>query len=490
MPRCGTCRRGKSLTRTLSDAEFLQQAARDDLATFIALVMQTEDGGPAVPPRHLIEHVIPALMDDSLGPTVIIAPPGSAKTMTAIAACAWWIGRDPNVRMAYICNESGAAMERSTVLQNIIQSDQYRAIFDVHPDKDTGWAKTEWYVKRASLTDKNPTMTAIGWGGGIVGNRLDRAIIDDIADDKNMASELERGRLITFLKHTLMPRFLRSQTGRPIMIATRWHEDDPAQWAIDQGWHYVHFPALTDDGESYWPEQQPVQTTAGIMGLRCHECPPEGRCCWYKSLGPTGFELVMQGRVVSDQTSMFPRSGWRTYRLLPQTHAGAIFCDLAHSVRQQSDYTAIAVVATEGADRYFRHVVRARMEAPETVRTLKELRALYPDYPIVIEQAPNSHAFIQTLQRDLWGIIPFKLHGQDKRSRAQAVMASHEAGNWHLPEQASWKQAFIDEHQSFPNGRHDDMVDVSTMMELYFRRRARPKRAPQTAFRRAWQRAV
>jgi len=466
----------------------VREAARQDLASFIATVHQTDDGRRAIPPRHLEEIVIPALMDDSLGHTVIIAPPGSAKTMTVIGACEWWFGRDPTLHLAYVCNDEGAAVERSLVIKSVIEeSDNYHAIFPgTRPDKQKGWSQTEWYLQRPVLTDKNPSGIFVGPGGGIIGNRLDRAVIDDIADVENMKTDWQRKSLITYLEQQLLTRFIGSKIGRAVMITTRWHEEDPAAWAIAQGWHVVHIPALNDQGESYWPEERPASS------IRCHNDMhnPDKVCCMWKSLGgEKPWQLVMQGIVISDETALFKRTNWRDYNIRPAVTRSGIFVDLAHTEKTYNDETAILVASTDGVGRYLEHLEHGHWEYPEAEALILSLRERFP-YPIYIEDNAGSKALQQRLSRQTWGVIPWKGGGRSKWARAEASAPSHVAGNWFLPQYAPWRGYLIEQCVAFnPASSKDDCVDVVTMMELEFQMRGarKPGGKPLKPYKKAWQ---
>jgi predicted phage terminase large subunit-like protein len=465
--------------KKLGEAEQLLVAkARASLGAYLALCHMTDDGHLAIPPKHLREKVLPALMDDSLGHTVIVSPPGSIKTNTMIGACAWWLGNNPWQHVGYVCNSGPKAEERSMVIRDLMErSPSYRAVFpQAVPDKTRGWAQTAWYLQRKNLTDKNPSFVATGTSGDILGARIHRFVFDDLADDENMKTELQRKSLVTRLEQTYMTRMDDPSLGRAIMIGNRWHEEDPCQWAINQGWTYIHIPALDDDGESYWPERWPKErlSCAGEHGQG-----KDGRCwlnpyknawemCKKREMGEDGFTRMFQGAVTNDDTAVFKRGNWRTYKELPAVTRGGIFVDLAHDEKTTSDYTAITAVAVKGRERYWRHVIRRRMQFPEVVRAIKEMRARF-DYPIIIEDISNSKPLIQQLQRELWGVIAWKLEGKSKQARAESASPSHEAGDWFLPE-AGWTAQFIDEHAQFPFAKHDDLVDTSTMMHLYFSR--------------------
>lgn len=245
-------RRLEALTETVDpDAE----AARANLAAYLPLVHRTDGGLPAIPPRHLRDIVIPVLQDDSLGHTVIIAPPGSAKTNTSIGAAGWWLGHNQTQHIGFFSNTDRQAYRRSVAVRDTIDlNPAYHRIFpQVQPDRQKGWAEFEWFLRRPDVSDKDASFTAGGVGSPILGARLDRIFFDDIADRENMATAHQRGKVIEWLETTAMTRL--TPGGRAIMICTRWGKDDPAAWAIAHGWHVVHIPAVDDEGHSYWPER-------------------------------------------------------------------------------------------------------------------------------------------------------------------------------------------------------------------------------------------
>ena len=86
--------------------------------------------------------------------------------------------------------------------------------------------------------DKNPTLIAVGVGGALIGSRLDKVVYDDLSDDENQRTELQRQNLWRFLAETGKTR-MNPTRGRQIMIGTRWHESDAIGYAIDRGWHIL-----------------------------------------------------------------------------------------------------------------------------------------------------------------------------------------------------------------------------------------------------------
>ena len=76
----------------------------------------------------------------------------------------------------------------------------------------------------------------------------------------------------------------------------------------------------------------------------------------------------------------------------------------------------------------------------------------------VFEDRANGSAIIQVLRNQIQGIIPISPDAS-KESRVQAVSFAIEAGNVYLPKDKKITWSFVDQCASFPNGKHDDMVD-------------------------------
>lgn len=474
-------------TKTPSVDDVLEAKARDSLAVYLGLVHKTDDGAYAIPPRHLREVVIPAIEDDALGDTVIILPPGGAKTNTMIGAVAQRLGQDPTLHAAFVCDSGPQAEKRSLAIRDTIEFDpMYQRIFPgVTPNKSRGWAADTWYLRRPNTSDKNPTLTAVGVGGAIIGSRLHLVVYDDLANEENQKTDLQRKAIWTFLARTGKTR-MHPALGRQIMIGTRWGEDDPIGFCLERGWTTVHIPALTEEGESYWPEYYPTT----YLACKNDEHNPTGQCCMKKELGSVEFTRTFMGYVYNEETARFKRAWWRYFDHDEEWPRGCITVDTAgwDNTSTKSDFCALQVTALDGQDTYILDVQQGRWSFPEVERAVLEARADYP-YPVVVEDVPWARPLVQRLQQTIgWGVIPWKVGGRSKVNRADSIVPLVEAGRVFLRKGASWVEPFIQQHAAFPAGKNDDMVDVNTMAQMYLGlAQRRPKSKPLERLRRAWQ---
>jgi predicted phage terminase large subunit-like protein len=109
-------------------------------------------------------------------------------------------------------------------------------------------------------------------------------------------------------------------------------------------------------------------------------------------------------------------------------------------------------------------------------RQARRLSDKHPDTSAkLVEDKANGPAVIQSLQHEITGLIEVNPEG-GKMSRAAAVSADVEAGNWYLPHPgiAPWVLDFLEECASFPSGAHDDQVDAWSQGGNYLRGRHFP----------------
>jgi len=156
--------------------------------------------------------------------------------------------------------------------------------------------------------------------------------------------------------------------------------------------------------------------------------------------------------------------------------------DCAFKSTATSDFVVGQVWARDGANRYLVDQVRRRMTFTETLQAVREMSEAYPQANRkLIEDKANGSAVIDTLRREIAGMIPIQPHG-GKEARAQAVSAAVESGNVYLPRRARWVMDFIEECAAFPNAAHDDQVDAMTQALIRYKKNDRKSLIEQLGY--------
>jgi predicted phage terminase large subunit-like protein len=162
--------------------------------------------------------------------------------------------------------------------------------------------------------------------------------------------------------------------------------------------------------------------------------------------------------------AMFKRDDVRILETEPAGVHWVRSWDLAFTTKTTSDYTAgIKVGMMEDGCIVVTNIVRGRWEWPQAVRIIAATaQADGPTVPQGIEVVGAQTGMIQTLMADplLANLTfqPISVH-QDKVSRALPVISRCEQKKLAIV-RGDWNKEFLDELSSFPESKHDDMVDA------------------------------
>ena len=134
---------------------------------------------------------------------------------------------------------------------------------------------------------------------------------------------------------------------------------------------------------------------------------------------------------------------------------------------ETADYSVMIVAGLSGnGDIYIMDCIRDRFDFPELKRMAVGLNARWRGQGLrgfYIEDKASGQSLIQELRTESGiSVIPVKV-STDKVSRVNAVTPLIEGGRVFIPEKAHWLDDFMNEMQTFPNGKHDDIVDAMSM---------------------------
>lgn len=299
---------------------------------------------------------------------------------------------------------------------------------------------------------------AVGLGAGITGLPVDLLIVDDpVKSAAEAMSATERENVWEWWTDSLFTRL--SKDAAVILVMTRWHSEDLAGRLRKQGgWEEVVFRAIDDDGNALCPALHPIEQLREAQGH-----------------SPISFEALYQQRPLDLQGGFF-----RNLEKVPVLAAAPTddqftrrirAWDLASTEAQAGadpDYTVGALIGKHKDGTFWvLDVVRARL-GPRGVRDIIKQTAQRDGkgVPIRIEReggASGKLAAHSIVTDDLAGFSAQAIQPKgSKAERAEPWASQVEAGNVRIVRNGS-TQALLDEHRSFPNGSHDDMVDACSL---------------------------
>lgn len=171
--------------------------------------------------------------------------------------------------------------------------------------------------------------------------------------------------------------------------------------------------------------------------------------------------------------NMFRREMFELVDTLPANRRTVRWWDMAASDERKSarknksgdpDYTASVKVSESQGIYYVEDIIRVRM-APEDTERLQGSTAISDGHGVQIceEQEPGSSgiAVISSKSRGIFQGYSYKgvPSSGDKATRAQIASAAAGNGNIKIVRGVRNLEDFLTELESFPGGRHDDMVD-------------------------------
>jgi predicted phage terminase large subunit-like protein len=435
--------------RAAAALEARKELARRGLGDFLAL-MQPDYEQP-VHVRAICTH-LEALEAREIPRLIVTMPPRHGKTLHSSQGLpAWYLGRRPSEHVILASYGAELAEQNSRRARALVTDPRWP--FEAQLATDSA-AVGRWH------TSDGGGLIAAGVGGGITGFGADLLVIDDPLKGREEAdSEAIRESSWRWLTDVAFTRLHKDAV--VLLCLTRWHEADLAgrllNSSIADAWTLLSLPALANEGdalsrsegEPLWPDRYDA---SALTEMR-------------ETMGSRSFAALYQQAPTSDTGGTFQRR-WLEgkYDTLPEGARIVQTVDSAFKTGVANDYSVIATWAADDRFFYLVDVWRRRVEFPDLVRAITTQAERHRPTAVLIEDTAAGQSAIQTLQRETkLPIVPMLAKGS-KISRAEAVSPLFEAGKVLLPAQKpAWLHEWIEEHVSFPAGRHDDMVDTTSL---------------------------
>lgn len=402
---------------------------------------------------------------------IVTMPPRHGKShLVSLWGPVWAFEYDPGIRIALVSYGSDFARDWGRQIRNAIRDHSDELDVRLAPDS-----------KRA---DKWNTMDPNGEGGlltagvdgSITGRGYNLGIIDDpVKNAEEARSEVYRERAWRFWTDTMHSRM--EPNASVIVVLTRWHEDDLAGRLIAEGgWECVNLPALAEEndilgrakGEALWPDRYPAD------------------CAKFREaqVFTSTWSALYQQRPSPEEGAMFKEKHFRTYRdlgdhyellnkdrtrkaLIPKSQTWtAQTCDTALKVGKENDWTVVLTFAVGDGCVLILDVQRERLEVPDQWPFLCRQREMWPG--LICQAVEDKSSGTGLIQESIRSSFPLKAlkADVDKVTRAVPMSIKYESGMVYHPPSASWLGEYESELKSFPNGKHDDQVDVAAYAAL------------------------
>lgn len=437
------------------------------------------------PRLWMAKHIalICAVLDHTLttpfGRSILMCPPGSAKSSYANAAAAWMLGRRRRTRGILASFNQDVVDKQSRRVQQIVKQENYRNIWD-DPLELVRDAMSDWALSNES------ELVAAGLLGGITSNRADFIIIDDPIKNKQQAdSEQIRKTISAEYAASVKTRLL---PGAPIVIIlTRWHELDivgehilPDSYAGESGmirgkdgmmWNVLNLQAKcerADDplgrqiGEYLWTDFYPPEHWQMFEYATGRDAQRTWGSLFQQRPTPIGNEAWQR-----DWFRWEDPSGWPPSSMMRRF----VTVDVAVTEKTTADWSVFFCWGIDYLGDWYllgswEGQVDTDKSLPEFFRFCRRhgVRQAYDEKGVIHNAiAPALNKMMR--KRGAWRVIMQPIgSSDDKIAKTQAFKALASTGVIHLPNigpDAANAEKMFTQLEAMPAGRWDDHADAA-----------------------------
>lgn len=457
--------------------ELAKRGARASLACFARMFWPIVNPGvDFVWNWHLqviCDH-LEAVSAGKLKTLVICLPPGSCKStlVNQMWPC-WEALRFPQHRWAFLTNSKENAFKEAGYRRTIMMSDAYLAL-----NPPAHLLKGGKSISR-TVNTKNGEFRAFSLISKITGAHFDRQVLDDPNDAGAVVKE-ELDKVIRIYDTVLATR-MRDGAAR-VLIQQRLANNDLAGHVLQLGVDAkLIFPAVYDEKrvESYsplYPKPDPRKSSGELFWPKRFNGAflMERR----KTLGLSAFLAQYQQSPVNESGVLFQVEWFQSF--VPGTEPTRCFeemimaCDTASSLKASADRTVIQVWARSGGALYLLDQVSGRFTFSEKIEHIKATFMRWPTCRRLLIEGRNGgidlvNSLGPVLQSISRGLLRWTSQ-QNKEVRIRSISPIVENGQVYIPKNREG-ELLLEEALAFPNGRHDDALDVMSMVLDFWRSR-------------------
>ncbi len=395
---------------------------------------------------------------------MVFMPPQHGKSeIVSRRLPAYALGKNPKLRIACVSYAHSLAAKFNRDVQRIIDTPEYEGIFpgtrlssrNVRASAQGSWLRN---ADEFEIIGHGGGYLSVGVGGGLTGNKVDIAIIDDpVKDAQEAYSERYRDKVWEWYESVLKTRL--HNDSKILLVMTRWHEDDLAGRILERetGWEVMKLKAIsTEDsdnrkaGEALWPNRHALDT------LRKTE-----------ETSPRVFNSLYQQEPAPSKGNLINIDSFGRF-LINQLDNPVwnYIVDPAYTEKEMNDPSGVIAYAYIDSTFYVRAAQSVRMEFPELMKFLPDFCKRY-GYDnrsrIRVEPKASGKSLVQTMRETGLNIMEAKAPKMDKVARLTPCLPTIDSGRVKLLGGENWEY-LLNECALFPNGKHDDLVDCLTMM--------------------------
>ncbi len=400
---------------------------------------------------------------------LIVAFRGSAKSTIINMAYAIWsiLGRHSKKFIVIVAQTKEQARAQMKNLKDEFDNNALlRADLGPFEESDDEWRSLSLTIPKYGVR-----IIAVCVGQSLRGirhnqHRPDLIICDDIEDLESVKTQESRDKTFRWITSELIPAG--DKNTRLVMIGNLLHKDSTIMRMRDKimdnelSGEYREYPLTDKEGKCSWKGKYPTEQDIAEAKAKV-----TNETVWRR-------EYLLE--IVAEQDVVIRPEWIQFYNELPPTSEGANFrsraigLDLAISLKEHADYTAIVSVQINGWENDFKiyvmqNCINSRLTHLQTINSVVKLAhslAVNTELPrVFVEDVAYQYAVVEQLEAEGLDAVGVKV-GTDKRTRLALISSMIQDGTILFPRQGCEK--LIQQLVGFGAEKHDDLADAFSLL--------------------------
>lgn len=451
----------------LQRQRLLRYKCENSLLFYARYIFKENNGGKFRVYPHVtkIIDILERVAAGEIKRLIINIPPRYYKTEVVIKIfVSWTMLLNPRAKFLHLSYSDKLALNNSSITKNYIQSDAFQHLREMKMRYDEQ-GKQLWTNMEGGGMYATSTGGAItGFGAGILPdaepnednpfkNFGGAILIDDPNKPDDIDSDVKREEVNERYNNTIRSR-VNHRDVPIIVIQQRLHEEDLSGFLLDGGsdeeWAHLNMPVLDENNIPLCPEKH---TFEEIEQLRVSDRYTFSGQYMQQPSPDAGDILKREWFEVIERAQ------------LPLIKTWEMIIDGAYTKNTKNDPTGLLIYGKHRNDVYFLAATDKHLEMPELLKYIPRfVKSNRVDVSIIrIEPKASGITCDQLIKKNTKlnsTQIKTKFAKVGKEERAKMAAPYCEAGRVFLVK-GSWNEGFLSQIAMFPNGKHDEYIDLT-----------------------------
>ena len=388
-------------------------------------------------------------------------PRHSKSSMITLAFPLWLLSQDTDLNILIVNNSAGLSEKFGIQLREYVR--RIGAEFDLYLS-DVKHSSTYLMFTNKQGELQKGSIRLVGASGSITGQDADYIILDDIYSGFDDITPNLLQKKIEWFK-TIIEQRIEPHT-KLVILHTRWHSEDLQGYLKEHSpndYSFLEFPAIKEDGTPLWGNRYTLEDYQKKQ----------------EAMGERQFQAIYQQKPL-DLTSDFFHIDHLHFNDTFDEYAIAK-CrswDIASSDNtfgDQRDYTVGARMLRTSSDEYWIFPYERGQYGNDVKHVIKNTARMDgPGYTILLEPGTKGGAAKLLYEEYKTYLSGYNTRQSEplgtKADRATPLANAIYDGKVHICiSNDKQRQTLLDELRSFPNGKHDDIVDAISYGYLFLK---------------------